>query len=80
MSNYDIETCEISVGKHFRNKYMRDWVWDMFDLRNAIKEAYKIEKVGKTKYEAYTRKSGSKKIIFVYESETIFVISGSEGK
>ena len=50
-------------------------------LREAIKIAYKIDKVGKKKYEAYVRKNGSKKIVFVYYFEygTIFVITGSEG-
>ncbi len=36
----------------------------------------------KTKYEVYTKKSGDKKIIFVYEpfDKIIFVISGAERK
>ena len=60
---------------------MKRWNWDFNDLREAIKDAYKINKVGKKKYEAYIRKNGSKKIIFVFylELETIFIISGSEG-
>ena len=54
----------------------------MFDLRNSIKNAYKIDKVGKKKYEAYTDRSSSKKIIFVYykEYDSVFIISGAEGK
>ena len=77
----DIERCEIDASKHFILKYMKKWGWDFSDLREAIKNAHKIEKVGKKKYEAYTKKDGSKKIIFVYyfEFETIFVITGSEG-
>lgn len=33
------------------------------------------------KYEAYVRKNGSKKLVFVYyfEYDTIFMITGSEG-
>jgi len=60
---------------------MRKWNWNFIDLREAIKNAYKVEKVGKKKYEVYVEKKDSKKIIFVYYSEfnTIFVISGSEG-
>ncbi len=82
MNSYDINTCRIDVSKHFRNKYMRNWNWDLFDLREAIKNAYKVEKTGKVKYEAYTMKGGSKKIIFVYDKEfnTIIVISGAEKK
>ncbi len=57
--------------------------WDYIDLRDAIKNAYKTERVGKKKYEAYIRcKMGSRKIIFVHyaEFDTIFVITGAEGK
>lgn len=83
MRAYDIDNCAIEPRKHFRNKYMRQWGWDMFDLRQAIKEAYTIDQVGKKKYEAYTKKgAGSEKIIFVYDKEdnVIFVISGAEKK
>lgn len=80
--NFDIDKCAIDISKHFRNKYMRKWNWDMFDLREAIKNAYKIDKVGKKKYEVYTKQKGSKKIIFVFykEYDSIFIISGTEGK
>jgi hypothetical protein len=82
MKSYDIDTCELEVSKHFRNKYMRRWNWDFIDLREAIRDADEVHKVGKKKYDAYLRKRGSKKIVFVYYSEfnTIFVITGSEGK
>jgi len=77
---YDIETCELEASKHFKNTWMRRWDWDYLDLRNAIRDAYKTEKVGKEKYEIYVRKRGEKKVIAVYqwESETLFVITGSE--
>ncbi|MBI1935585.1 hypothetical protein HYS31_04030 [Candidatus Woesearchaeota archaeon] len=79
--DFDIEKCKIEASKHFMLKYMKKWNWDFDDLRDAINNAYKIGKVGKKKYEAYTRKSGSKKIIFVFyaEYDKIFVITGSEG-
>lgn len=79
---YDIDKCTIDISKHFRNKYMQKWNWDMFDLREAIKNAYKSDKIGKKKYEIYTKHNGSKKIIFVYykEYDSIFVISGAEAK
>ncbi len=82
MQDYDIDNCTINLSKHFRNKYMRQWNWDVFDLREAIKNAYKIDKFGNEKYEIYTKKGTSKKIIFVYykEDESIFVISGAEKK
>lgn len=74
--------CALEASKHFRNKYMKAWGWDYLDLREALKEAYAVEKVGKEKYEIYTNKKGSKKIICVYyaESDELFIISGSEGK
>ncbi|MEK6982720.1 MAG: hypothetical protein AABX38_07330 [Candidatus Micrarchaeota archaeon] len=60
---------------------MRKWDWDYNQLRSALIETYKTEKIGKNKYESYIRKDGGKKIIFVYylEFETVFIISGSEG-
>ncbi len=81
VKNYNIDSCELDASKHFRNKYMRRWNWDFADLREALRIANKVEKVGKKKYEAYVEKKGSKKLIFVYyaDIETIFVISGAEG-
>ena len=81
MHEYDIETCELEASKHFKNTWMRRWDWDYLDLRNAIRDAYTTEKVGKEKYEIYVRKRGEKKLIAVYqwEFETLFVITGSEG-
>lgn len=61
---------------------MRKWNRDYSDLREAIRKA-RIEKVGKTNFEAYmTSKEGSRKIIFVYykEFDTVFIISGVEGR
>ena len=79
--DFDIDNCKIEASKHFTLKYMKRWNWDFNDLRDSIKSAYKIDKVGKKKYEAYIRKDGSKKLIFVYyfEYDTLFLISGSEG-
>ncbi|MBN1156154.1 hypothetical protein JXA85_00925 [Candidatus Woesearchaeota archaeon] len=78
---FNLDVCKIEASKHFVLKYMRQWGWDFVDLREALKCAYKIEKVGNKKYEAYSRRDGSKKIVFVYyfELDTIFVITGSEG-
>ena len=78
---YTLESCELQVSKHFRNKYMKKWNWDYRDLRDAIREA-KVVKVGKDKFDAFVKsEEGSRKMIFVYyaEFETIFVISGAEG-
>ena len=79
---FNITSCKIEVTKHFRNKYMKHWGWDFVDLRQAIQEAYAVERVGKKKYEIYSDKKGSKKIICAYykEFETLVIISGSEGK
>lgn len=82
LRDFNIEKCKIEASKHFMLKYMKNWNWDFIDLRDSIKNAYKIDKVGKKKYEAYVRKDGSKKIVFVYylEYDSIFVITGSEGE
>jgi len=78
---WDINTVIINISKHFALKYMRKWSWDFHDLRDAIREAYKVEKVGAIKYEIYVQKGGFKKIILVYydEEKEIFCITGSEG-
>lgn len=77
-TNYDIDSCELEVSKHFKTKYMRKWNWDYKDLRDAIKEA-KTVRVGKNKFEAFY--GNKQKIVFVYypEFNAIFVISGAEG-
>ena len=76
---------KIRPSKHFILDYMRKWRWDDYDLKIALEGLYKLEKVGKYKYEGYTRhgaKGNSRKIIFVADEEykEIFIISGAEGK
>ena len=75
------ETVKISSTKHFALKYLRRWGWTFNDLRDAIRDAYKIEHVGKNKFEIYLQKSGFKKIITAYyaEENEIVCITGSEG-
>ncbi|MBI4174399.1 MAG: hypothetical protein HY517_02040 [Candidatus Aenigmarchaeota archaeon] len=73
-------TREIKPSKHFRNTWLRKWDWDINILRSKLNEA-QIEKVGKNKYEGYVKdKRGTKKIIFVYADDEIFIITGAEGK
>ena len=73
-------TKEIKPSKHFRNTWLRKWNLDINQLRSALIGA-KITQVGKTKYEAYIKdKKGSRKIIFVYNEDEIFIITGAEGK
>ncbi len=78
---WEIDEVNLKVTKHFALDYMRKWGWDFHDLREAIREAYKAEKVGNMKYEIYIQKSGFKKIITVYygAEEGLLCISGSEG-
>jgi len=69
-------------SKHFRNRWMRRWDWDMYELRTGLKESYKTVKVGSRKFEVYTRhgarRGGSRKLIVVdYPGEII--ISGAAG-
>jgi len=48
-----------------------------------LENAYKTDKVGKNKYEAYVRTKGkSRKLIFIKDEEykEIFIIMGAEGK
>lgn len=73
---------DIRPSKHFRNTWLRKWDWDITDLRNALDESYKKVKIGKKKYEAYTKyrsKHRTKKIIYVEYEDEIFIITGTEG-
>jgi len=73
-------TKEIKPSKHFRNTWLRKWNWDMNELRSSLMRA-EVKNIGKTKYEAYIKdKKGSRKIIFVYNGDEIFIITGGEGK
>ena len=73
----------IRPSKHFILTWMRKWDYDIDSLRNALESAYKTDKVGKHKYEAYTRAKGkSRKLILIRDEEykDIFIITGAEGK
>ncbi|MDP6293442.1 MAG: hypothetical protein QF486_06780 [Candidatus Woesearchaeota archaeon] len=79
----DTKGYNIRPSKHFITKWMRNWDCDVQKLRQSLEEAHKVDKVGKTKYEAYSRIGGkSRKIIFVKDDEfkDIFIITGAEGK
>lgn len=76
-----IESVRLAVTKHFALKYMRRWGWDFHELRDAIRDAYKADTVGRNKFELYVQKSGYKKIITVYyeDNDELTCISGSQG-
>ncbi len=78
---WNIETVHLTATKHFALKYMKLWGWDFHDLRDGIRDAYKIERMGKTKFEIYVLRGGFKKIITVYYEhyERLVCITGSEG-
>lgn len=78
---WEIGTVKLTVTKHFAIDYLRRWGWDYHELREAIREAYRIEKIGSSKFEIYVQKSGFKKIITAYygEDDELVCISGSEG-
>ena len=74
---------KIRPSKHFILTWMRKGDYDIYLLKNVLENAYKIDKVGKCKYEAYIRAKGkSRKLIFIKDDKhkTIFVITGAEGK
>lgn len=79
----DFASYKIRPSKHFILGWMRRWDYDPDSLQTALEHAYKIEKVGKSKYEAYVRvKAKSRKFIFIRDDEykEIFIITGAEGK
>ena len=76
-----MDRIHIDVSKHFRNTWMRKWGPDQFDLRDAIRDAYRVNRMGRNKWEILVRKKGTKKLVVVYEpaSEEVFIITGKEG-
>lgn len=78
---WNVSNVNLKATKHFVLRYMRLWGWDFHDLRDAIAEAYKIEKVGKEKFEVYVQKGGYKKIVTIYyaEDNELLCITGSQG-
>ncbi len=81
MLPFDVDEAQIDVSKHFRNTWMRKWDWDHVELREALREAYRVTRSGKGKWEIFVRRKGDKKLILVYEADTneVFVITGAEG-
>ncbi len=81
MLPFDIDEVHVYVSKHFRNTWMRKWDWDQTDLREALRAAHRVSRVGKGKWEIFVRKKGHKKLVVVYDAEydEVFVITGSEG-
>lgn len=79
----DISNYKILPSKHFVLGWMRKWDYNEEDLRNLLEDAYKVEKVGKYKYEAYIRAKGkSRKLILIKDDEAkeILIITGAEGR
>lgn len=79
----DLAGYKIRPSKHFILGWMRRWDYDPDSLKTALENTYKIEKVGKSKYEAYVLvKDKSRKFIFIKDEEykEIFIITGAEGK
>ena len=79
----NIEDYKIRPSKHFIMTWMRKWDCDIESLKSMLENSYKIDKVGKHKYESYTKVKGkSKKLIFIKDDEykEIFIITGAEGK
>ncbi len=74
---------KIRPSKHFILTWMRKWDYDIESLRDLLEKAHTVKKVGKIKFESYTRTKGkSRKLIFVKDEEykEIFIITGAEGR
>lgn len=79
----DYKDYKIRPSKHFALTWMRKWGMDLDLLKKALEGAYKIDKVGKYKFESYTRIKGkSIKLMYIRDEEykDIFIITGAEGK
>ncbi len=78
---WNIDSVALRVTKHFALNYMRRWGWDFHDLREGMREAYAVEKVGASKYEIFMSKSGHRKVIIIYydAEDALICITGAEG-
>lgn len=79
----DLTNYKIRPSKHFTLSWMKKWNYDLETLKRALENAYKIDKVGKYKYEFYVRASSkSRKFILIKDEEfkEILIITGAEGK
>lgn len=45
----NIDGYKIRPSKHFMLTWMRKWNYDIYSIKSALENAYKIEKVGKNK-------------------------------
>ena len=81
MLPFDIDRVHVCVSKHFRNTWMRKGDWDQTDLREALRDALRVLRVGRAKWEIFVQKKGHKKLVITYDAEhdEVFVITGSEG-
>ena len=81
MLPFDPDQVAIEPSKHFRNTKMRNWNWDVHDIRDAIREAKQVVRRGRTKLEVWTTKGGSKKLVLAYypREGLVLVITGTEG-
>lgn len=79
----DIDGYKVRPSKHFVLRWMRKWDYDLVILKQKIENAYRVDKVGKNKYEVYFRAKGkSRKLILIKDEayKEIFIITGAEGQ
>ena len=76
---WNIESVRLCVTKHFSLKYLCAWGWDFHDLRDAIRNAYAIEKESNNKFDVYINKGGYKKVVTIYfdTEEKLLCVTGS---
>lgn len=79
----DITGYRVRPSKHFVLGWMRKWDYDIVALKQKIENAYRVDKVGKNKYEVYFRAKGkSRKFILIKDEayKEVFIITGAEGQ
>lgn len=80
MPEIDFATVEIRPTKHCILTWLRKWDWGIEEVRNGLTTAYKIDKVGNNKYEAYCNcGKKSRKLIFARHESAIVIITCAEG-
>jgi len=41
---FDPDAVTVVVSEHFRNTWMLKWGWDQYDLRDAMRDAYRASR------------------------------------
>lgn len=78
---FDPDEVEVSASRHVNKTWMRRWGWSYGDIREALRDSYRVVRVGRAKWEVYVRKKGEKKLVITFDEDEgeVYVITAAEG-